>query len=88
MEESLYQEMEKWPRHIYGFEPQYAKAFAGQRLFRAYITDRIHKQVKVFLHSCNTMSLEDVETGELAEFEELQRQAERGGCINPPPPPG
>ena len=75
-----------WPCHIYRFERQYEKAFAGHRLFRADIVDWIHKQVQVFLHSCNTTSLEDVEMGALAEFGELQRRLERGEWITPPPP--
>ena len=48
--------------------------------------DRIHKRVQVFLHICNTTSLEDVEIVALAEFIEIQRQVERGEWITNPPP--
>ena len=76
------------PLHIDCFEHQCDKAFAGNRLFGSDIVDRTHKQVQVFLHSCNTMSLEDVETGALAEFGELQKRVERGELILTLPLPG
>ena len=57
--------------HIDRFEKQYVKAFAGDRLFGAVIVDIIHKWVQVFLHSCNTTLLDEVETGSLSEFGEL-----------------
>ena len=63
-----------WPCHIDFFKRQYDKAFAGHRLFGLEIVDRIHKHVQVFLHSCNTTSLDGVETGYLAEFGALQRR--------------
>ena len=50
--------------------------------------DRIHKRVQVSLHTSNTTSLEDVETGALEEYRELKRQVERGEWITPPPPHG
>ena len=57
-----------WPRHIDCFERQYDKAFARDTLFGAYLIDRIHKCVQVFLHACNTTSIEKVESGVLTEF--------------------
>ena len=39
---------------------------------------RIHKRVQVFLHSCNTTSIEEVESGALEEFIGLQKRVERG----------
>ena len=40
--------------------------------------DQIHKRVQLFLHSCNTTAIEDVESGGLAEFRGLQKKVERG----------
>ena len=40
--------------------------------------DRIHKCVLVFLHSCNTTAIEEMESGSLAEFRGLQKKIERG----------
>ena len=40
--------------------------------------------MQVFLHLCNTTSLEDVETGALAEFGELQKRVERGEWTTTP----
>ena len=40
--------------------------------------DRIHKRVQVFLNSCNTTAIEDVESGALEEFWGLQNRVERG----------
>ena len=60
--------MASWPRHIYRFERQYDKAFDMYTLFRADLMDRIHKRVQVFLHSCNTTAIDDMESGALAEF--------------------
>ena len=76
--------MATWSFHIDCFERQYDKAFSGDCLFGAYIVDRIHKQVQVFLHLRNTTSLEDVETGALSEFRELQWQVEWGEWITKP----
>ena len=42
------------------------------------LIDRIHNCVKVFLHSCNTTSIKDVELGALAEFGGLELKVERG----------
>ena len=53
------------PRHIDRFERQYNKAFSRDPLFGADRMDRIHKRVQVFLHSCNTTEIEDVESGAL-----------------------
>ena len=66
--------MDTWPCHIDHFERQYDKAFAGHRLFGVDTVDRIHKRVQVFLHSCNTTSLGDVEKGALVDFVELEIQ--------------
>ena len=57
--------MKMWPRHIDRFERQYNQSFARDPLFGAGFMDRIHKRVQVFLHSCNTASIEDVELGPL-----------------------
>ena len=70
--------MASWPRHIDRFERQYDKAFAMDPLFGADLLDRIHKHVQVFLHSCNTTAIEDVESGALEEFRGLQKRVERG----------
>ena len=58
--------MDTWPCHIDRFERQYNKAFVGNPFFGADVDNRIHKQVQVFLHSCNAMSLDNVETGALS----------------------
>ena len=68
LEGPLFQEMERLLCHIDCFEHQYEKAFSEYRLFVADIVDIIHKRVQVFLHLGNTTSLEDVDTGALAEF--------------------
>ena len=40
--------------------------------------NRIHKRVKVFLHSCNTTAIEDVESVALEEFHGIHKRVERG----------
>ena len=50
------------------FERQYDKSFSKDNIFGVDIIDIIHKRLHVFLHSFNTRSLEDVDTGALAEF--------------------
>ena len=40
--------------------------------------DRMNKHVQVFLHSCNITTIEDVELGDLTEFEGLQKKVKRG----------
>ena len=40
--------------------------------------DQIHKCVQVFLHSCNTTGIEEMESGDLAEFGGLHKKVERG----------
>ena len=50
--------MASCPCHIDRFEQQYEKAFISDPLFGADLMDRIHKRVQVFLHSCNTTSIE------------------------------
>ena len=60
--------MATWPYHIDLFERQYDKAFAKDPLFGADLIDRIHKRVQVFLQSCSTTSIKDVELGAPAEI--------------------
>ena len=74
-----------WPRHIDRFERQYDKAFSRDPLFGADLMDRIHKRVQVFLHSCNTTTVKEVELGSLAEFGGLQKKVERGECLTSMP---
>ena len=66
-----------WPRHIDRFWWQYDKAFVRDPLFGADLMDRIHNSVQVFLHSCNTTSIEEVESGAMEEFRRLQKRMER-----------
>ena len=47
--------------------------------------DRIHKCVQMFLHSCNTTNIEDVESGALAEFGGLQKKVDRGEWLTSTP---
>ena len=42
------------------------------------MVDRIHKQVKVLLHLCNTTSLKGIETVAVTELKELQQRVEWG----------
>ena len=67
-----------WPRHIDRFERKYDKAFAKGPIFGSDLMDQIHKLVQVFSYSCNTNTIEDVESGALAEFGGLQKKLERG----------
>ena len=85
MEGPLSRAMATWICCIDRFESQYYKVFTGHSLFGADIVDQIHKQLQVLIHSCNTMSLEDVEMGALAEFGYLKRRLERGDWTTPPP---
>ena len=71
---SLWLSVARWPRHIDRFELKYDKAFAKKPLFGADLSDRIHKRLQVFLQSCNTTSIEDVELGALAELEGSTRR--------------
>ena len=55
--------------------------------------DWIHKRVQVFIQSCNTAVIEDVELGALEEFRGLQKRVERGewltsmpSCVERPAP--
>ena len=66
-----------WPRHIERFERKYDKTVARDPIFGAHLMDRIYKRVNVFLHSCNTTEIEEVESGALAEFGRLQKKVER-----------
>ena len=77
--------MGSWPRHIYHFERQYDKAFARDPLFEADLMDRIHKRVQVFLHSCNTKAIEEVNSGALAEFGGLHKRVKRGEWLTSTP---
>ena len=70
--------MALWPCHIDRFERKNDKDFSWDPLFGADLMDRIHKRVQVFLHSCNTTAIEDVESGALEEFQGLQKRVERG----------
>ena len=70
--------MASWPRHIERIERKYDKDFAREPLFGADLMDRIHKRVQVFLHSCNTTSIEEVKLGALEDFRGLQKRVERG----------
>ena len=70
--------MASWTRHIDRFERQYEKAFYRDPLFGADLMYQIHKRVQVFLHSCNTTAIKEVESGTLEEFWGLQKRAERG----------
>ena len=70
--------MASWPRHIDCFDRQYDNAFSWDPPFVADLMDRIHKRVQVFLHSCNTTAIEDVESRALEEFWGLQKRVERG----------
>ena len=74
--------MGMWLRHIDRFDRQYNKTFAKDSLFGEDLMDRIHKRVQVFLHSCNTTAIEDVEPGALTEFGGLQKNVERGGVVD------
>ena len=76
---------EKWPRHIDHFDRKYDKAFAKDPLFGEDLIDRKHNHDQVFLHSHNTTSIKDVESGTLAEFGELQKKVERGEWITTTP---
>ena len=70
--------MASWRRHIDRFKWKYNKDFSRDPLFGANLMDRIHKRVQVFLHSCTTTAIEDVESGALEEFWGLQKRVERG----------
>ena len=70
--------MASWPHHIDHFERQYNKAFAKDLLFGADLMDIIHKHVQLFLHSCNTTAIEEVESGALEEFGGIQKRVEIG----------
>ena len=77
--------MASWPRHIDRFERQYDKAFSWDPLFGADLMDQIHKRMQVFLHSCNTMAIKDMESGALEEFWVLQKRVERGEWLTSMP---
>ena len=77
--------MGMWPPHIDHFEQQYNKSLARDPLFGADLVDFIHKRVQVFLLSCNTTTIEDVEAGALAQFEELPKKVEIGEWLTSTP---
>ena len=58
-------------------ERQYDNSFAKDPLFWEDLMDRIHKRVQVFLHSCNTTFIKNMELGNLAEFGGMQQKVER-----------
>ena len=66
--------MTTWLRNIDRFERKYDKAFEKYPLFRADLIEKIQKHVQVFLHSCNTTSIEYVESWALVEFGGLQKK--------------
>ena len=66
------------PCHIDPFKRKYDKAFAKDPLLGADLVERIHKLVQVFLQSCNTDSIEDVELGALADFGQIEKKIEIG----------
>ena len=43
--------------------------------------DSIQKRVQLFLHSCNTTAIEDVEPGSLAEFLGIQKKGRDMGVV-------
>ena len=67
-----------WPFHIGSYEQKYKNAFAPNTLFGADIIDQVHKWVHDSLQSYNTASIEDVETMELEEFEDIHRILDQG----------
>ena len=77
--------MGTWPRHIDRFKRQNNKAFSRDPLFGSDLMDRIHKRVQVFLHSCNTTVIKDVELGALAMFGRIQEKVERGEWLTSTP---
>ena len=68
--------MATWPGHTDRFKRKYDKAFSEYPLFRADLIERIHKRLQVFLHSCNTNSIKNVESEALTEFEGIQKKVE------------
>ena len=60
-----------WPRHIDRFERQYDKSFSKDHIFGVDLIDTIHKRFHVFLHSCNTVDIEDIDSVNLVEFRSL-----------------
>ena len=84
-EVTLSRSMATWPHHIDRSKCQYSKSFSGNSFFGADLVDHIHKQGKVILHLFNTACIEDVETGEIPEFGELQRKIEQGKWIKTTP---
>ena len=70
--------MGTWARQIDRFDRKYDKAFGKDPLFGADLMDRIHKHLQVFLYSCNKTTIEDVGLGDLAEFEGIQKNVDRG----------
>ena len=77
--------VEKRPRHIDRFDKKYDKAFTGNLLLGAGIVDRVDNRVQIFLHSCNTTSLDDIDTGTMSEFGKINWRVEQGKWVTPPP---
>ena len=84
-ESPIYLLMGTCPCHIDRFEQQYDKAFSMDPLFRADLMDRIHKRVQVFLHSCNTTAIDDMDLGALTECGGLQKNVDRGEWLTSVP---
>ena len=74
--------MGTWTHRIDRFERKYDKTFAKDPLFGSDFMHRVHKRVQVFLHSCNTTPIEEVESGPLAEFRGLQKRVDIGEWLN------
>ena len=49
------------------FKRQCNKSFTGNPFFGEDLSDRIHKRVQVFLISCNTACLDNVDMGALSD---------------------
>ena len=73
-ENPIFLSVGSWSRHIDRFKRKYYKAFARDPLFSVDLMYRVHKCVQVFLHSCNTTAIEEVELGALAEFGGIQNK--------------
>ena len=67
----LCQSMETWPLHVDHFERQYNNVFEKDHLFGEELVKRIHNQVQVLLHYCNTTYIGYIELGALSKFRSL-----------------
>ena len=73
-ERPIFFSMETLQHHIDRFERKYDKAFAKYPLFGADLMDCIHKRVQVFLYFYNRTAIEDVESGDLTEFNGIHKK--------------